>query len=130
MLADATLNEPANRKAREALRTLGTDDRMEQLCDVEAMEQIAVWRPNEYRPELLVAYAFADTVFSGRTVTAEGAAFRSKDNWYHLDFTCEVAEDMERVVAFEFQVGDVIPRHLWEQYYLESSPVDGNVDAN
>ncbi|MEM8852075.1 MAG: DUF930 domain-containing protein [Pseudomonadota bacterium] len=122
MLANAALNEPGSRQAREALRTLGTEDRMEQLCDVEALEQIEAWRPNQYRPELLVAYAFADTKFAGRAVSAEGAAFRSGGHWYRLNFACEVSPNMERVIAFQFQVGEEIPRHLWEDHYLESGP--------
>lgn len=123
MLAAAALDEPGSRQARAALRTLGTEDRMEQLCDLEAMEQIEAWRPNAYRPELLVAYAFADTRFAGRTVTAKGAAFRSQGGWYRLSFACEVEAGMEAVAAFEFEVGEPIPRELWEGHYLEAGPV-------
>ena len=66
---------------RRDLRTLALDTRFEQICDVEAMEQVAKSR-KELRPERAVAYATADVKMSGNVMTAEGAAFLSRGQWY------------------------------------------------
>lgn len=117
MLSAAVLADPRSRQARTALRQLSAFDRREQLCNLEAMEQIHAWRAT-FEPERLVAYAMADTSIAGNTVLAEGAAFRSARQWYNLKYRCEVTPDLTQVTAFEFLVGDPIPREDWEAHYL------------
>lgn len=56
MLSGEALADPRSRQARAALRQLAYFDRREQLCNLEAMEQIHAWR-DEFEPERLVAYA-------------------------------------------------------------------------
>lgn len=117
MLSERTLADPRSRQARAALAQMRDDERMVQLCDVEAMAQIAAWR-RSYRPDRVVDYATADTQVDGHRVTADGAAFRSDHAWYGLKFRCELTADLAKVAAFEFAVGDAIPREDWESLGL------------
>jgi hypothetical protein len=113
LMAAAALANPLSRQAREALPHLAEDERVEQLCGLEAMSQIHAWKA-EFEPDRLVAYAMAGTKLSGRELLAEGAAFRSKQHWYALRFKCGFTPDRKQVVAFEFRVGDPVPRAQWE----------------
>lgn len=117
MLAADSLADPASRQARLALLTLAEDDRMEQLCAVEAMEQIHAWR-GDITPDRLVTYAISDPDVSLNTLVADGAAFRNARRWYTVSFRCEVTSDRERVVAFEFRVGEPVPQEEWERRNL------------
>lgn len=117
ILSGATLNLAASRQARLALPTLVPQDRREQLCGLEAMEQIHFWKET-FRPTRVVAYATADTKVVGNSVVATGAAFRSARKWYHLEFKCTVANDLKTVIAFEFRVKRPIPRSRWEALNL------------
>ncbi len=117
ILSGTVLEDPRSRQARLALRQLSDIDRREQLCNLEAMEQVQAWN-GDYEPERLVAYAMADTLVTGNVVQADGAAFRSKRKWYNLKYRCEVTADLVTVTAFEFSVGDPIPRKDWDAHYL------------
>jgi Domain of Unknown Function (DUF930) len=96
-----------NWSARKALATLAVGARFEQLCDVEALEQIARGKP-ELRPERAVAYATADTKVAGNVLIADGAAFLSQGQWYRLSFRCETTPDHSKVVSFDFATGGPI----------------------
>ncbi|HSM42208.1 MAG TPA: DUF930 domain-containing protein [Afifellaceae bacterium] len=117
MMAADSLADPASRQARLALLTLAEDDRMEQLCAVEAIEQIHAWR-GDISPDRLVTYATSDPDVSANTIVAEGAAFRYARRWFTVSFRCEVTPDRERVVAFEFRVGAAVPEEEWERRNL------------
>jgi len=117
LLSDGVLSTPEAEQARLALPTLAEYDRRLQLCGLEAMEQIEAWE-STYKPERLVAYAMQDTRIRGNRVTADGAAFRSRGNWYNLRFECEVTPDIGKVVSFRFAVGDTIPYGEWAQHNL------------
>ncbi|WP_220227491.1 DUF930 domain-containing protein [Flavimaribacter sediminis] len=117
IFAGAVLATPEARQARMALPTLVDEDRKLQLCGLEAMEQIHVW-DNTFQPERLVAYAMEDARVSGNSVIAEGAAFRSRNRWYNLQFRCDVTPDMRDVVAFEFALGEPIPYEDWLSHNL------------
>lgn len=117
LMAADSLADPASREARLALLTLAEDDRMEQLCAVEAMEQIHAWR-GEINPDRLVTYAMSDPDVSVNTIVAQGAAFRDARKWYTVSFRCQVTPDREQVVAFEFRVGEPVPEDEWERRNL------------
>ncbi|MFA6156579.1 DUF930 domain-containing protein [Mesorhizobium sp.] len=119
MLSAKTLADPRSRQARADLATFASDERMVQLCDLEAMDQIHRWRA-DFRPERVVPYATAEEKFTGIMVAANGAAFRSRGNWYGLKFRCQLAGDGESVVGFEFLVGDLVPREKWDELGLPS----------
>jgi hypothetical protein len=117
MLSEATLADPRSRQAREGLRELAEADRSEQLCNIEAMDQLHAWRA-DLQPDRVVAYAMAGTKVEKNTILADGAAFRSKSLWYNLKFRCELTPDRRKVAAFEFLAGEAIPREEWEERNL------------
>ncbi|MGX1744726.1 DUF930 domain-containing protein [Bosea sp. NPDC055353] len=113
MLSQRVLADPRSRETVALLPRLAPDERVEQLCGLEAMGQIHDWQ-RSFEPDRVTAYAQASTKLSGRVLTAEGAAFRSKRSWYGLRFACTVSADLKRVTAFAFHVGEPIPRESWE----------------
>lgn len=119
------LADPRSRRALEGLRQLATAERIVQLCNVEAMEQVHRWKA-EFLPDFLVAYAMANTVLSGAVLRADGGALRSKGNWYNIRYRCEVSADLAAVAAFEFSLGAEIPRPEWEAHSLTPDDVPGD----
>lgn len=117
LLSAGALTDPRSRKAREELKSLASGDRIIQLCNIEAMEQVHRWKA-EFRPEILVAYAMAGVRLSEHSVEADGGAFRSKQRWYNVKFKCEVTPDLETVERFEFLVGKEIPESEWAVHDL------------
>ncbi|MDH7794088.1 MULTISPECIES: DUF930 domain-containing protein [unclassified Beijerinckia] len=121
MLSEKILADPRSRKARETLPKLESEERMVQLCSLEAMAQVEAWQ-KAFQPDSLVAYAMTDTKVAGDTLFADGAAFHSKHQWYNLKFQCDLTSDHKKVTAFAFHVGDAIPARDWESHDL---PADG-----
>lgn len=112
-----------DRKIAAALPTLGDDERVVQLCNIEALEQIKAARP-EFAPDTLVAYAYADMNVAAGTLSATGGAFRSRRKWWHVTLTCTVAPDYSGVTAFEFTAGDEIPEAEWDAHSLTAEEED------
>lgn len=125
LLSAKVLADPRSKAALVALRQLATDDRIIQLCNIEAMEQVSTWN-HGFLPDFVVAYAMADTQLSGLKLDAEGGALRSKQRWYNIRFRCEVAPDLETVLAFEFLMGAEIPESEWAAHSLWTE--DGQSD--
>ncbi|GAB4065703.1 hypothetical protein GCM10028812_10470 [Ancylobacter sonchi] len=117
MLSEQALADPRSRATRRALATLAEEERIAQLCDLEAMEQIHVWQPG-YQPDRLVDYARADTRMRGNSLIAGGGAFRSHLKWYEVSFSCDLDAGLRRVVGFAFKVGAPIPRQDWTSLNL------------
>ena len=117
ILSARTLGDARSREARATLAQLAPDDRIEQLCDVEAMDQLHAWK-SELQPDRLIAYAMAETKLSDGAMQADGAAFRSKRQWYKLKFKCAVSPDLTKVASFEFLVGDPVPKSEWQTHNL------------
>lgn len=113
MLSQRVLADPRSRETVALLPRLQPDERMEQLCGLEAMGQIHNWQ-RDFEPDRVTAYALSGTKLSGRVLTAEGAAFRSRRRWYGLRFACTVSPDLKRVTAFAFQVGEPILQERWD----------------
>ncbi len=109
---------------REMLPLFEEETRLEQLCDLEAMAQIAALRL--FLPDRVVAYAKADTRIVGDTLIADGAAFRSKRLWYGLSFTCGLSANRQAVESFAFTLGSEIPQRLWEKYNLPDPSLDSD----
>lgn len=114
--SESVLANPRSRGAREALKTLEASERVEQLCNLEAMSQIHAWKA-EFEPDRVVAYAMASTKLTKSALEAEGAAFRSRKQWYGLHFRCEMAAN-GKVAGFQFRVGEAIPRSEWAAHDL------------
>lgn len=106
------LADPRSAGVRRDLATLAPDTRLEQICNLEAMEQVHLWRP-ELMPDFLVAYAVADTRIQGREIEADGAAIRIADRWFRLRYACAVSADIAAVARFSFALGTEIPRVEW-----------------
>jgi hypothetical protein len=117
MLSQRDLALSQSRQAVEAMKAMSDGDRVDQLCGIEASAQIHAWR-NEYQPERLVSFAMSDTRMDGDMLVADGAAFRSRKNWYRPKFRCGLTPDHTRIAAFEFQVGTPVPREEWEERNL------------
>lgn len=123
MLSAATLADPRSRGAVRDLATFSRQERMVQLCNLEAMDQIAA-QHDGFRPETVVAYARSDEKISGDELHADGAAFRSRGNWYDLKFRCVLSAAQDRVVAFAFQIGAAVPRSDWEAFGLSENAAE------
>jgi hypothetical protein len=120
MLSDGALANPRSRKARQQLRTFSADERVVQLCNIEAMEQVHAMQP-ALLPEAVSPYAFQDLKLHGGSVVADGAAFYSGQRWYGLRFACDVTAG--KVVSFAFRIGQPVPRPQWEEHNL-AEPLD------
>lgn len=116
-LSGKVLADPRSRGARAALKQLAAADQVEQLCNIEAMEQVRHW-DSRYAPEFVVSYAMADPTRRSQGMEAGGAAFLSRQHWYEISFRCEVTPDLNEVTAFEFQIGRDIPQEEWESHSL------------
>jgi hypothetical protein len=114
--SESVLANPRSRGTREALKTLDVSERIEQLCNLEAMSQIHAWKA-EFEPDRVVAFAMAGTKLTKSTLEADGAAFRSRKQWYGLRFRCEMAAN-GKVAGFQFRVGEAIPRSEWAAHDL------------
>jgi hypothetical protein len=71
-----------------------------------------------YSPERVVASATADTAVEGDALVGKGAAVRSKGKWFRLSFVCKTSADHMKVLSFDYQIGDAIPKESWEQFNL------------
>lgn len=121
--AGSLLAEPASEALRDGMKTLDGSERLVQLCSIEAIEQIRHARP-EYDPDTVVAYAMADMAMRDGALIADGAAFRSRREWYEVHFSCAAAADFSTVERFEFSVGDFIPHEQWDAHYLTAAESD------
>lgn len=99
------------------LEKLDPEERLEQRCDIEAMDQISDGKGG-FRPDKVIAYAFGDPNVEGTTLKTKGAVFRSKGEWYRLSYKCEATADRLDVSAFKYKVGDVVPHEDWAAHYL------------
>lgn len=117
VLSGGVLADPRNRKARRALDAMIGEDRIGQLCGIEAMEQVKA-RDGRRRPDLVVAYARSETRMDGDALVAPGAAMHIGRSWYALGFRCEPTPDHGRVAGFEFALGAAIPRRDWAKFGL------------
>ena len=105
--------------AAEELKRLDPQTRLEQRCDLEAMERIHK-DPAKLVADELVAYAFEEPKVKGDKIRSAGAAFRSKGEWYHLSYTCATSPDHMTVLSFQYAIGQVIPHSEWAHHYLVS----------
>ena len=86
-------------KFAEGLKKLDLETRLEQICDYEAMRRSAATEKNS----VLIASqsnAVSELKHEGSMLIANGAAFRSKGQWYQFSFTCKGAPDDLSVVSF------------------------------
>ncbi|HVY21685.1 MAG TPA: DUF930 domain-containing protein, partial [Bauldia sp.] len=118
MLSAAALASPKAAQARAMLPHLASDEREVQICNLEAMEQVKAWRP-AFQPERIIAYASSEVSVTQNAVRTDGAAFFSGGQWYRLRYACGLSG--EKVVSFEFQVGETIPPDQWDAHHLPTA---------
>ncbi|MBA8900533.1 MULTISPECIES: DUF930 domain-containing protein [unclassified Phyllobacterium] len=104
-------------KEAEELEGLSPETRLEQRCDLEAMERIH-HDPVKLVPDELVAYAFKEPKVTGDKIQSTGAAFRSKGEWYHLSYTCTTSPDHMTILTFQYAIGQMVPHDEWSQHFL------------
>ena len=104
-------------RIRSQLQKLTPEERLEQRCDMEAMDKISDGKGG-FRPDKVIAYAFGDPKLEGTTLKTKGAVFRSKGEWYRLSYRCEASADRLEVNAFKYRIGDMVPREDWAEHYL------------
>ncbi|WDR02917.1 DUF930 domain-containing protein [Devosia algicola] len=117
------LADPKNREIRDTLPLLGPEERVTQLCNIEALEQIRLWDP-QYQADSLAPAAFGETRLTDLTLTAPDGAFRSNRKWYQISLICTAAPDLQSVADFSFRVGDAIPQNQWEEHNLIAEDFD------
>ena len=115
--AGRVLSDPRSAQARLALATLVSGDRREQLCALEAMEQVRYAEPG-FRPTRLAPHAFRNSVQRDNEIIATAAAIRSGRVWYEIAYRCLLSAGGSEIVGFEFALGDPIDRSLWDEHGL------------
>ncbi|MFK4825141.1 DUF930 domain-containing protein [Paenochrobactrum sp. BZR 588] len=99
------------------LKKLDPATRLEQRCDVEAMEAVGRSEPG-FSPDKVLAYAFAEPSIKPQSIVAKGAALRSRNQWYRLSYTCETDTDRMTILSFKYKLGDIVPHDQWDAHYL------------
>lgn len=107
-------------RVRQSARKMSARDRIKQLCTIEALEQLRRQRPGSF-PDLLVPFGRSGGRISEYALDASGGAFRSRGDWYNINFQCTVDNSRSKVVSFSFAVGGSIPRSEWNDRRL---PID------
>lgn len=117
--ASSVLNDPRNVEVRENFPRLHIDERIVQLCNIEALEQFR--RAEQARAaNVIVGYAYAPISVVQLMLTAEGGAVRIGSKWRHVRYRCAVTQDVQNVTLFEYELGADIPEDEWEDHYLNA----------
>ncbi|HEY1735071.1 MAG TPA: DUF930 domain-containing protein [Methylovirgula sp.] len=116
MATTTTFGLAIDPRAYAGLRRLDPDLRLEQVCDLEAMSRIK--RETKFSPDRAKSYVVTAPVHEGDLLRADGAAFRSRGEWYRFSFTCKGTPDHLGVVAFSYVIGRLIPKSQWADYSL------------
>ncbi len=99
------------------LNVLAPEERLEQRCDIEAMERIAKEQKG-MKPDKVIAYAFGDPDVTSDSIKAGGAVFRSSGEWYRLRYKCQIAPSTLGIKDFDYKVGEKVPEEQWAKHYL------------
>lgn len=105
-----------SRLEMQQLSRLDPQTRLEQRCDIEAMERLAL--ETRLHPDKALAYAFCDPKITKNHIIARGAAIRAHEHWYHLSYDCRTKDDALTIRSFSYKLGPVIPRKNWAKHYL------------
>ncbi|MGV0911819.1 DUF930 domain-containing protein [Martelella sp. FOR1707] len=106
-----------SQRIENELDRLDPEEKLEQRCDIEALARIDAAR-KDMTPDKVIAYTFAPTELEGTSLSAPGAAVRSRGHWYKLSYRCVTASDELAIESFSFKLGQEIPRSAWERLYL------------
>lgn len=114
LYSDDIWRDPRNREAKRLLDRLALSERIEQICNSEAMEQVHAWK-EMYAPDWMIAYALSEPEVTGRVILAEGAVFRSKGRWFYVKYECTLSDDFRSVADMAFLVGRPVPKRDWDR---------------
>lgn len=104
-------------KFEKILMEIDPAERFIQVCSLAAAERISKDKTT-YKADRAVMDASAPAKVDGDKMTGDGAAFRSKGDWYQFSFSCEASPDHLKVLSFNYQVGAKIPEEKWETFGL------------
>lgn len=96
-------------RVKQALGKLSPTDRVIQICSIEALEQIRRQQPGAF-PDML---ARAGGSVSNSGLTVSNGAFRSRAQWYGVDFKCQVNAEAMSIQSFSYAIGHAIPESEW-----------------
>jgi len=116
-LAADVLSDPRSRQARAALATLTGADSREQVCALEAMEQLR-HDSQGFRPTRLAPHAFRNAIFKDGVIQVTAGAVRSNRVWYEIAYRCRFDAGGQTVIGFEYALGAPVDRALWDEYGL------------
>lgn len=117
---DSAKADRAKRQAEHLEKTLmelDPDERFIQVCSLTAADRISK-DSSPYKPDRAVMDASAQAKVEGDKMSGDGAAFRSKGEWYQFSFSCETSPDHLKILSFDYRVGTKIPEEKWETYGL------------
>lgn len=95
-----------------SLQRLDPQTRLEQICDLEAMNRIAR-DASPHHPDRAKTDVVSHPKHSGHSVKGSGGAFRSKGRWYSFSFECKATPDHMKVLSFSYKIGQPIPESKW-----------------
>lgn len=116
-LSVATPGFAVDARIARQLEALDPDTRLEQACDTEAMARISAGKGG-FKADKVIAYTFAEPERQGDSLSAPGAVFRSRGEWYRLSFSCLTGPKRINVRSFDYEVGSIVPHDEWTQNYL------------
>jgi len=117
LVAQGAFADERQERLERSLQMLAPEERLEQLCNYTAMQQIRQDH-KDFRPDRTVANAIAESRERGDTLEAKGAAFRSRGRWYALSYMCSSTPDRMAVTGFRYSLGTEIPETKWAGYGL------------
>jgi hypothetical protein len=100
----------------ESLRRVEPTTRLEQVCDLEAMNRIK--RDTGMNADRAKSDVISSPHHNGHTLTANGGAFRASARWFELSFVCKGSRDHQHVIAFKYKIGKPIPESKWSSLGL------------
>lgn len=101
----------------ETMKNLAPNERAEQRCNAKALGVITREQKG-FRPDEIIAYAFADIAIDKGQVLARGAAFRNHGEWYRLSYQCQTADEGLSIASFSYTIGSRVPKDQWAEHYL------------
>lgn len=113
----AAMSTDAHSGFEASLAKLDPETRLEQVCDLAAMDRIARDK-NPYHPDRAKSDVVLRPQHIKDTLVVKGGAFRSGGRWYRLAFTCKASPDHMKVLSFSYQIGEEIPQAKWPSYGL------------
>jgi hypothetical protein len=115
-LLAATTAQAQDAKFLRALRKIEPTTRLEQICDLEAMNRIK--RETGMKADRAKSDVISSPHHNSHTLSANGAAFRAGAKWFELSFVCTGSPDHLRVTAFKYKIGRPIPESKWSSLGL------------